>query len=122
MDAVLASSQPSRATVATGDPDMDTVLSAKGDATSPPVENTWWNATKGVGESALALGSGALKAINLAANDILPGTEGRTAMREQIEADPVLNYRGGPEAAPILNTIGMVTKPVSRAVDFAHGA
>lgn len=83
-------------------------------------ESSWWNAVKGTGEAVGAIGAGSLKAINLAANDILPGTEGREAMRKRIEADPILNYRGGPEAQPILSTLEDLTRPIAKVGHAIH--
>lgn len=119
MDAVL-SATASPAMSSTGDEDMDAVLKQP-EATAPAqVPDTWWNAIKGVGETGLALGSSGLKALNSAVNDILPGEEGRQKLAQEIETDPVLNYRPGPEAAPVMNALGLVGKPVGQALDFAH--
>jgi hypothetical protein len=75
---------------------------------------------KGVGESTLAAGSAGLKAVTKAVNDILPGEGGRKAIASEIDTDPVLNYRPGPEAAPIMSTLGAVMAPVNQALDWAH--
>ena len=105
----------------TGDPDADAVIAATGKESTPlAVEPTWGNAVKGVGEAALTLGSGALKGISSAANDILPGDQGRKELAAQINTDPILNYRPGPEAAPILDAVSSVTKPIAGAVKWGH--
>jgi hypothetical protein len=121
-DAVLSMSAPAAPVAsATGDPDADAVLNAStSDATPKPVENTWWNAVKGVGESALAMGTGTLKAVTSAVNDILPGEEGRKQLAQEIEKDPILNYTPGPEAAPITEALNTVGKPIGQALHFAH--
>ena len=90
------------------------------DLPTPPQNGGWMNAVKGVGEAGLAIGASGLKAVNLAANDILPGTENRAAFRKQIEQDPILNYRGGPEAQPILETLGKVTRPIGEIGKAVH--
>lgn len=95
------------------------------DLPAPPVESTWTNAAKGVGQAALALGAGGLKAINLAANDILPetilgGPGSRAKMQQEISTDPILNYRGGPEAQPILSTLRPVGEFVSKIGSAVH--
>lgn len=120
MDAVLANA-PARV-ASTGDADMDAVLNQRSAPISSEVPNTWWNAVKGVGESGLALGSAGLKALNKAVNDILPGEEERASLAREIETDPVLNYRAGPEAAPVLNTVSAVGKPIGNALDWIHDA
>lgn len=84
----------------------------------PQVADTWTNAAKGVGEAGLALGAGALKAINLAVNDLVPGS-GKAQIKAEIESDPVLNYKAGPEAEPILSALHTLTKPISDATAWA---
>lgn len=84
------------------------------------VTPTWLNAAKGVGEAALAVGAGGLKAITSAANDILPGTAGRAAVAKEIATDPILNYQGGPEAKPILDTLSNVTRPIAKIGSAIH--
>lgn len=106
----------------TGDPDLDAVVGQGGVAASPEVPNTWMNAIKGVGESGLALGSGTLKAASHAINDILPGEEGRKRVAQEIDTDPVLNYRPGPEAQPITDALSVVGKPIGSALEAIHSA
>lgn len=108
------------AVASTGDPDLDAAAGPQ--RAAPSVAPTWGNALKGVGQSALALGSGTLKALDLAANDILPGEENRKKLAAEIETDPVLNYKAGPEAQPIMDALGIVAKPISNAAQFAHNA
>lgn len=86
------------------------------------VEPTWWNAVKGTGEAAGALGAGFLKAVSGAANDILPDypAGSRAKVAAEIKTDPILNYQGGPEAQPILNTVGTAAKPLAQALDAIH--
>jgi hypothetical protein len=86
----------------------------------PPQSGSWLGAAKGVGQAGLALGAGALKAVNLAANDILPGEEGRAAMRQRIEQDPILNYHGGAEAQPIMSTLADLTRPIGKLGSAVH--
>jgi hypothetical protein len=75
----------------------------------------------GLGEAALATGAGALKGISHAANDILPDWGGSKATVEnEIQTDPVLNYRGAPEAQPYLQGISDLTKPIATAAGKAH--
>lgn len=83
-------------------------------------EDTWWNAAKGVGETGLALGSGTLKAVTSAVNDILPGEEGRKKTAQDIEADPILNYHPGVEAKPIMDALSVVGKPIGAALNAVH--
>jgi hypothetical protein len=124
MDAVLepSASAPIAPVASTGDADMDAVLKQPAATTSQEVPDTWWNAVKGVGESAGVVGSGFLKAVNKGANDILPDwpAGSRAKVANEIENDPVLNYRGGPEAQPILDVIGTATKPLADAAHDVH--
>jgi hypothetical protein len=85
---------------------------------TPAVEPSLFNAVKGTGEAALAVGASGLKAINSAANDILPGDS--KAAQADIDKDPVLNYRGGPEAQPILNALRNITAPISAIGGAIH--
>jgi hypothetical protein len=76
---------------------------------------------KGLGEAALATGAGALKGVSHAANDILPDWDGsKAAVEKEIQTDPVLNYKGGPEAQPYLKGESTLLTPVSYAADKAH--
>jgi hypothetical protein len=90
--------------------------------TAPEPNSTWGSAAKGVGEAGLALGSGALRAITGAANDILPGDAGRAAVAQEIAKDPILNYKGGPEAQPILSALRTITSPLAQIGSAAHQA
>lgn len=75
----------------------------------------------GLGEAALATGAGALKGISHAANDILPDWDGsKAAVESEISKDPVLNYRGGPEAQPYLQGLSDLTRPIAAAAGKAH--
>lgn len=75
----------------------------------------------GLGEAALATGAGALKGISHAANDILPDWGGsKAAVEKEIQTDPVLNYKGGPEAQPYEQGISTLISPVSYAADKVH--
>lgn len=89
-----------------------------------PPPATWSDTAKGIGQTGLALGSGALKAIYSAANDILPeaigGSGSRAAMQQRIEQDPTFNYRGGPEAQPIMSTLADLTKPIAKIGGAIH--
>jgi hypothetical protein len=92
---------------------------------TPGVPSTWGNAFKGVGEAALSAGSSGLKAINLAANDILPetllgGPGSRQKMKGEIESDPILNYKAGPEAQPIFDALSAITRPVGQVMGAVH--
>ena len=72
----------------------------------------------GLGEAALATGAGTLKAITHAANDVLPGNG--EALEKEIQTDPILNYRGGPEAQPYLQGISTLMTPVTWLGDKIH--
>jgi hypothetical protein len=75
----------------------------------------------GMGQAALAVGAGTLGGISSAANDILPDWGGsKAAVAAQIAQDPILNYRGGPEAQQYLKGISTALSPVSWAADKAH--
>jgi hypothetical protein len=75
----------------------------------------------GLGEAALATGAGALKGISHAANDLMPDWNGsRAAVENEIQTDPILNYRGGPEAQPYLEGLSKVTAPIASAGAKAH--
>jgi hypothetical protein len=87
----------------------------------PEVPSTWWNAIKGVGKAGLALGSGALRGVSSAANDLLPNWGGtREELATKIAGDPILNYSGGPEAQPILKALQKITAPVSAVGSAIH--
>lgn len=80
---------------------------------------------KGTGQAALALGSGALKGVNLAANDILPewlgGAGSRQNLKSQIEKDPVMNYHpSNPVGQNIMGFLGDVTAPVGKVLGGVH--
>lgn len=76
---------------------------------------------KGMGEAALATGAATLKAINHAANDILPDWGGsKAAVEKEIATDPIFNYRGGPEAQPYLDALSTVMTPVTWAGKKIH--
>ena len=75
----------------------------------------------GLGEAALATGAGALKGISHAANDLIPDSNGsRATVESEINSDPILNYRGGPEAQPYLQGLSTVMSPVTAAAKKAH--
>lgn len=77
---------------------------------------------KGLGEAALATGSAAFKGVAHAANDIIPdfGDKTRSSVEADLNSNPVLNYRGGPEAQPYLDALGDVTAPIARAGQKIH--
>jgi hypothetical protein len=76
---------------------------------------------KGMGEAALATGAGTLRAISGAANDILPDSQsGRARLAAEIAQDPILNYRGGPEAQQYLKGINTALSPVTWAANKIH--
>lgn len=92
-------------------------------AASQESDNTWWGAVKGLGDAGLAAGSGTLKAITHAVNDILPGAEGRTAVEKEIQTDPVLNYHAQTEGGKVaMDALGHIMAPISWATDTAHKA
>lgn len=77
----------------------------------------------GLGEAALATGAGTLKGISHAANDILPDVGGsKAAVEKEIQTDPVLNYKEGPEAQPYLEGVSKLATPVTWAVNKARNA
>lgn len=111
--------------------DPDAYLSSSEVAKAPISQHTpvvppsgFLNTAKGVGESALALGSGALHSMSSAVNDLLPDMPGPRGTRAETQADiagsPILNYRGGPEAQPIMNALGVIATPISKAMKFVH--
>ena len=76
---------------------------------------------KGLGEAALATGAGTLRAISHAANDILPDWGGsKAAVEKEIQTDPVLNYKGGPEAKPYEEGLSTLMTPITYAANKAH--
>lgn len=76
---------------------------------------------KGLGEAALATGAGALKGITHAANDIMPDWGGsRAELESEINKDPILNYRGGPEARQYLKGVDTLMTPVMWATNKIH--
>jgi hypothetical protein len=76
---------------------------------------------KGMGEAALATGAGALRGISHAANDLMPDWGGsKETVEKEITTDPILNYRGGPEAQQYLNGISTIATPFTWAADKAH--
>lgn len=79
-----------------------------------------WDWLKGTGQAALALGSGTLKGVNSAVNDLLPGDS--TGLQKQIDTDPVLNYR--PSSATgqsILSGLGSIAAPVTHVLGAIKG-
>jgi hypothetical protein len=75
----------------------------------------------GLSEAALATGASALKGITHAANDVLPDVNGsRAALESEIQQDPILNYKGGPEAQQYEQGLATVLKPVTWAADKLH--
>ena len=74
---------------------------------------------KGMGEAALAAGAGTLKAITHAANDIMPGS-GKKSVESEINTDPILNYRGGPEAQQYLQGMQKLMTPVTWTANKIH--
>ena len=86
-------------------------------------DNTWWGAIKGVGDAGLAVGSSGLKAVTHAVNDIIPGSESRTALEKEIQTDPVLNYHPQTEGGKLaIDTLGKILSPVTWATQKAHEA
>jgi hypothetical protein len=75
----------------------------------------------GLGEAALATGASALKGISHAANDILPDWGGsKASVESELNTDPILNYRGGPEAQQYLQGVKTLMTPVTWAANKAH--
>lgn len=74
----------------------------------------------GLGEAALATGANALKGINHAVNDIMPGGDSKAAIESEINTDPILNYRGGPEAQPYLEGLSTLMTPVTWTANKIH--
>lgn len=97
-------------------------------ATSAPpgdIQPTWMGAAKGVGEGALTMASGGLKAITHAVNDLLPdaiGGEGsRAAVEKEINRDPILNYQPQTEEGKyLMGKIRTLMTPVTWAGNTAH--
>lgn len=74
---------------------------------------------KGVGQAGLALGSGALKGLNVAFNDLIPGED----LTPKINADPVMNYQPtNPTGQAILGGIEKVAKPITDVLGAVKGA
>lgn len=75
----------------------------------------------GMGEAALAAGAGTLKAVSHAANDILPDWGGsKAAVEKEIQTDPILNYRGGPDAQQYLEGLNTLMTPVTWTANKIH--
>src|SRR5262249_32080001 len=79
---------------------------------------------QGVADAALTLGSGTLKAVTGAVNDLLPewvGGEGsRAALADKINRDPVFNYQPQTaEGQAIMHGLGTVTAPIGWALGKA---
>ena len=101
--------------------DLPPPTSSLDDLPPPAPDATWLGAAKGVGQAGLALGAGALRGISNAANDILPDSNGsRAAVAKEIAQDPILNYRGGPEAQPIMSTLEDLTRPIAKVGSAIH--
>lgn len=76
---------------------------------------------KGVGQAGLALGSGALKGLNTAVNDLLPGDS--KPLQQQINADPIMNYQpSNPTGQAILGGIGKIAAPITSMLGAVKGA
>jgi hypothetical protein len=78
------------------------------------------NPFAGVGDTALTLGSGFLKSVNSAANDLLPDWGGtRAQLQGEIDTDPVLNYQPQTaEGKAVIGALGTITKPISNAAGW----
>jgi hypothetical protein len=79
-----------------------------------------------VGDAALTVGSGFLKSVTGAVNDLLPesigGAGSRAQMQKAIDADPVFNYQPQTEGGKqIVNTLGKVAAPIGAAGQWATG-
>lgn len=75
----------------------------------------------GLGEAVLATGTSTLKGITHAANDIIPDINGsRAALEGEIQTDPILNYKGGPEAQQYLQGVDTLLSPITAAANKAH--
>lgn len=76
---------------------------------------------KGAGQAGLALGSGALKGVNSAINDLLPGDS--SGLQQQINTDPILNYHpSNPTGQSILGGIGSIASPITHILSSAKNA
>jgi hypothetical protein len=121
--------KPSDVPATSSDPTYDFLSSGevpKGIQKPPPPKSpepdTWLQAAKNVGDAGLTLGSGALKGIHHAVNDLLPGEEGRAEIKSKIEdVNPILNYQphtqGGQD---IVDTVGHIFSPVSAGLKLVH--
>lgn len=84
--------------------------------------STVLGAVKGAGDAALALGSGTLKAINTAGNDLLAGgdvkhSDSGKKLQEEIDHDKVLNYEPQTEEGKwLMGHLQKALKPVGDAV------
>lgn len=75
----------------------------------------------GLGEAGLAMGAAAIKGIAHAANDLIPDIGGgRSTVEADLNSNPILNYRGGPEAQPYLQGVSTLLSPVTWAADKLH--
>lgn len=75
----------------------------------------------GMGEAALATGASTLKGVSHAANDILPNwDDSKAAVESEINTDPILNYRGGPEAQQYLEGVKTLMTPVTWTANKIH--
>lgn len=98
------------------------VQEAPAASASPDTSNsTALDWAKGVGQAGLALGSGALKGLNTAVNDLLPGDS--QGLQQQINADPVMNYQPtNPAGQAILGGIGKIAAPITSVLGAAKNA
>lgn len=100
-------------------PDSDLVQAPP--ATIPTPQPSWLGAAKGVGDTALAIGSGGLRAVNSAINDLIPGVQERTEMARQIATDPILNYQPQTdEGKYLMGKIRTLMSPISWAGNTAY--
>jgi hypothetical protein len=75
----------------------------------------------GLGQAALATGAGALKGIAHAANDIMPDVAStKSGVEADLNSNPILNYRGGPEAKPYLQGLSTLATSVTAVANKAH--
>lgn len=81
-------------------------------------QSSTWDWIKGAGQAGLSLGAGALKGLNSAVNDLLPGDS--SGLQKQIDTDPILNYRPSqPTGQAILGGLATVAQPVTRLLSAA---
>lgn len=110
------------------DSDLPTTSNVVPDSDLPnvaPADTGWLGAAKGVGDAALTLGAGGVRAIENSVNDLLPeyigGQGSRAATAQDMAKNSIFNYQPQTEEGKyLMGQIRSLLSPVSAAASTAH--